>query len=346
MQSDHKMRVARLYNFYDIRIEEHSVPVPDRGEALIKTKASGICSGDVMRWYIENKAPLVLGHEPSGVVVEVGDGVSAFKPEDRVFVHHHAPCMRCRYCRRGDYVQCAEWKKPGISPGGISEYILILANTLENDTLLLPDSVSFEEGMLIEPLACVIKGLKRTRIRKGDTVLVIGLGFMGVLNALVAKRFGSERVIGAERVPYRIQKARALGIEVIDVSKSPLMETLSEITSGSMAEIVIVAPSSIDALKEGLSFVAPGGTLLMFSPVEPLSELALKPNQLYFKDISIVTSYSCGPADTADALELIEKKAIPSGELITHRFPIEETEKAYRITEEARDSLKCAILFD
>ena len=112
------MKVARLYSFSDIRIEDMPLPDVGEGEILVRVRTSGICSGDVMPWYIEKKAPLVLGHEPAGEVVKTGEGVSGFSPGDRVFVHHHAPCMSCNFCQRGDYVQCPSWKKSRIMPGG------------------------------------------------------------------------------------------------------------------------------------------------------------------------------------------------------------------------------------
>src|SRR4030042_6682038 len=176
------MKVARLYSFHDIRIEDMPVPEIGPGDALMKTKASGICCGDVMPWYIENKAPLVFGHEPSGEIVEVGKNVKSFTPGDRVFVHHHAPCFSCRQCRRGDYVQCETWKNTKILPGGISEYILIPQTNLENDTLTLSDTLSYEDGTLIEPTACVVKALKRAHMKRGDSVIAIGLGVRGQSN--------------------------------------------------------------------------------------------------------------------------------------------------------------------
>ncbi|MDP2168486.1 MAG: alcohol dehydrogenase catalytic domain-containing protein [Thermodesulfovibrionales bacterium] len=340
------MKAAKLYSFDDIRIEE--VPVPEVGpkDALMRTRASGICSGDVMKWYIEKKAPLVLGHEPAGEIVEVGKEVTIFKPGDRVFAHHHAPCFTCRRCRRGDYVQCDTWRKTNILPGGISEYILIPEINLKNDTLTLPDGMSYEDAVLIEPLACVIKGLKRARIRKGDTVLVIGLGFMGVLNGILAKKYGAGRVIGADSVPYRLNKAKALGFDgVIDVSKINLREAVNDMTSGDMAEVVVAAPNSREALADGLSAVSDGGAVLMFSPVRPGEMLTIDPNGLYFRDISLITSYSCGPTDTADALEMIEQGVVRARDVVTHRFPIEKTAEAYRLTAEAGDSLKSLIVF-
>lgn len=340
------MKVARLYGFNDIRIEEMPVPKPGPGEALIKTKASGICSGDVMRWYIEKKAPLVLGHEPAGEVVETGTGVTTLRVGDRVFVHHHAPCFSCRHCRRGDYVQCRTWKAMGISPGGISEYILVSENALKNDTLHLPETLSYEDGAIVEPFACAIKALKRARIRPQDTVLIIGLGFMGVLCGLVAMKYGAGRVIGAEKNPYRINKAQSLGFkETIDATRMPLRDAVTELTSGEMADIVVVAPSGIEALKEGISLAGAGGTVLMFSPVEPDETLTLRPNDFYFRDINFITSYSCGPADTADALELIERGVVRAKDVVTHRFPIEQTSEAYRLTASAAESLKTLIVF-
>lgn len=338
------MKAARLYGFNDIRIEELPVPRPGPDEALLRTKASGICSGDAMSWYIEKKAPLVLGHEPAGEIVEVGKDVKEFKPGDRVFVHHHAPCLKCRHCLRGDHVQCPQWKNPGISPGGIAEYILISKRSLQNDTLRLPEGVGFEDGALIEPLACSVKAMRRAGIREGDTALVIGLGVMGMLNIMASKAYGA--VIGADIVPFRLGKAKEMGADsVIDVSGEDIVESLSGLTGGEMADVVIVGPNSVDALKDGISCAAPGGSVVMFTPVRPGERLTFDPNELYFKDINLITSYSCGPEDTKEALRLIEAGVVRASHIVTHRFPIERTAEAYGLTAEARDSLKCLITF-
>lgn len=341
------MKVAKFYSFNDIRIEDIPVPEVGQGEVLVKTRACGICSGDVMPWYIEKKAPLVLGHEPAGEIVKVGKEVTSFKPGDRVFAHHHAPCFTCRYCKRGDYVQCETWKNTKIIPGGISEFILIPQTNLENDTLPLPDNVSYEDGTLIEPAACVIKALKRVHIKRGDIVLVMGLGVMGQLNILLAKKYGAGKIIGADMVPFRLEKARELGAdEVIDVSKNPLTDSLKDLTGGLMADIVIVGPNSVDAMKQGISAAGAGGKVVFFTPAKPGEQLTISPNDLYFRDISIITSYSCGPTDTADALEIIEEGTVRADKLVTHRFAIDRTAEAFRLTAEARDSLKSLIVFD
>jgi L-iditol 2-dehydrogenase len=339
------MKVARLYGFNDIRIEDEAVPGVGPGEALMKLRASGICSGDVTPWYINRKAPLVLGHEPAGEIVEVGSGVSSFRPGDRVFAHHHAPCMGCRHCLRGEHVQCETWRRTGLVPGGISEYILIPEANLKGDTLRLPDSLSFEDGTLIEPLGCVLKGLRRANVRAGDAALVIGLGAMGMLNVLALRQMGAGRVVGADMVPYRLGRALELGAdEVVDVSKDGLASSMGELTGGEMADVVIVGPGSVSALAEGVSCAAPGGTVLMFTPVEPAETLTIAPNDMYFNDMTLTTSYSCGPGDTREALGLIEAGVVRAEQVVTHRFAIEETGRAYRLTAEARESLKCLIV--
>ena len=354
------MKVARLYSFTDIRIED--VPVPEIGprDALIRTRACGICSGDVMPWYIEKKAPLVLGHEPAGEIVELGKELknSPLSVGSRVFVHHHAPCMSCPCCERGDHVQCETWRATKIIPGGVSEYILVSEMNLRNDTLRLPGALNFEDGTLVEPTACVVKSLKRARMRKGDTVLVIGLGVMGQMHVLLAREFGARTVIAADMVPYRLRKALEFGADsAIDVSNpSPpldkegckgdgLVERVRELTGGRMADIVVVGPNSADAMLQGIETVAPGGTVSLFTPAKPGELLRIDPNKLYFHDISLVTSYSCGPDDTKEALRLIGKGLVTAEKLVSHRFPIEQTEKAYRLTSEAKESLKCLITF-
>lgn len=340
------MKVARLYSFDDIRIEDIPIPDPGLSEALIKTRACGICSGDVMPWYIEKKAPLVPGHEPSGEIIAVGSEVSSFRKGDRVFTHHHAPCLSCTYCSRADYVQCDTWRNSRIVPGGVSEYILVPAVNLDHDTFLLPETVGFEDGTLIEPAACAVKGLRRARLRQGDTVLVIGLGVMGMINILLAREYGAGRVIGADRVDFRLEKALEFGADaVINVDAGDLRAELRRITSGGLAELVIVGPNSAAVMEQGVNCVRPGGQALFFTPAKPGERLTLDPNDLYFHDINIITSYSCGPDDTREAARLIEKGVVTAGRLVTHRFSIEETAEAFRLTAKAGNSLKSLIIF-
>ena len=339
------MKTAVLYSFNDIRIEERPVPEIGTGEALVRMRACGICSGDVMPWYIEKKAPLVLGHEPAGEIAALGEGATGFKVGDMVFVHHHAPCMRCAHCKKGDYVMCDTWRSTKIEPGGLAEYIRVPATNLRNDTLVLPEKVGFLGGTLVEPLACVVKGVRRMGIRRGDKVLVLGLGVMGMLFVILARRYGAD-VIGADMVPYRLQKALELGAaDVVDMTGEGARQKIMELTGGKGSDRVVIGPGNIKAMEQGISCAGPGSTVLFFTPTPPDDALIINQNRLYFDEVTLVQSYSCGPNDTLEALSLLNDGVIPIEKIITHQFPLEQAAEAFRLTARAQESLKAVIIF-
>jgi L-iditol 2-dehydrogenase len=341
------MKAAVAYDFKDIRIEE--MPVPDAGvkDALVKISACGICSGDVMPWYIKKKAPIVLGHESAGTIVELGSGVKGFKVGDRVAMHHHAPCFTCRFCRRGDYIQCDTWRKSRLFPGGIAEYVMVPEENLQGDTLLLPDSISMEDATLTEPTACVVKGFKRARIRSGDIVLVQGLGTMGQLNVLLAKHYGAKIVIAADFQKFRCDHAGRMGADlVVNLTERNLLDAVKEATGGIMADIVVVGPSSTKAMEEGIRCCGRGGTVLLFTPTPKEENLLINPHDIYFNEVSFVPSYSCGPFDTREALELIEMGVVSAEKVVTHRYPLEQAGEAFNTTAEAGDSIKTLVLMN
>lgn len=339
------MKAAVAYDFKDIRIEEMQVPKVGPREALVKISACGICSGDVMPWYIRKKAPIVLGHEPAGTVVEAGREVKGFKVGDRVAIHHHAPCFTCRFCKRGDFVQCDTWRKTKIVPGGIAEYVKISEENLVGDTLILPDGISMEDATLTEPTACVVKGFKRARIRQGDIVFISGLGTMGQLNVLLAKHYGAKMVIAADFNNYRCDYAKKMGADVVvNLKEQNLFETVRDATGGMMADIVVVGPSSIKAMEDGIRCCGKGGTVLLFTPTPKEDNLLINPHDIYFNEISLVPSYSCGPFDTREALELIEMGVVRAEKIVTHRFPLEKAGDAFNVTADAGDSIKTLVI--
>lgn len=340
------MRVARLYDFLDVRIEEVERPQIGPGEALVRTRACGICSGDVVAWYIRRKAPLVFGHEPVGEIVEVGAGVEAFRPGDRVFVHHHAPCFECALCRRGEYVQCPTWKQSHIDPGGMAEFFRVPATNLA-DTLRLPDHVSDEDGALVEPLACVVKSLARAGEVRDRSILVIGLGVMGQLHVVLARHYGARRVIAADLVARRCEHARGLGADlVIDASKEDLVSAVERATEGQGAEIVIVGPATVSAIEQGLACASRGGTVVQFMGTPPEERLVLSTFDYYFRELRLIPSYSCGPDDTACALDLIAAGAVRADQVVTHRFPLAQAAAAYAVAANDRSAIKTLITFD
>ncbi|MFN2462148.1 MAG: alcohol dehydrogenase catalytic domain-containing protein [Candidatus Velthaea sp.] len=319
------MRVAVLYDIDDIRVEDRAIPELHDGEVLVKTEASGICSGDVMPWYIRRKAPVVFGHEPAGTVVEVRGRVP-FAAGERVFVHHHAPCFACRACDRGDHVQCPSWRASAIDPGAMAEYFRVPAINL-GDTLRVPQTLDAVAASLVEPLACVVKSLRRAQPRDGDTIYVIGLGIMGLMHVALARARGFVSVASDFSVDRR-ERAEALGAATFDAAGNPL-HALHERTDGRGAELVICGPGSAAALAHAIDAAAPGGTVLMFTPLEPETPFVFNQSAAYFRDLSLVASYSCGPADTREALALLETRSIVPETLGVERRPFTAVAAAY-----------------
>ncbi len=345
MANDTLMKVARVYDFDDIRIEQMPRPKVGPRELLVQVKASGICSGDVTPWYIKRKAGKVLGHEPAGIVAEVGAEVTAFRVGDPVFVHHHAPCFACKMCAKGEYVQCATWKASHIVPGAVAEYFLVPEGNL-GDTLRLPEGMSFEDGALVEPAACSVKAIRKAHLHPRDTVFVIGLGVMGQMNVLLAKAAGVERVIGADLVEWRCAKALDFGADaVINPTREDVVERLSALTGGALADVVIVGPSSVPVMELGIRCAGKGATVVFFMGSAPGETLTVEPFHLYFNEIDLVMSYSCGPDDTRAALEAIANGVITAEKLVTHRYTLDETGIGFRKMAEAQDVLKAQIVF-
>jgi L-iditol 2-dehydrogenase len=341
------MRVAMLYDVDDIRIESRAIPELQNGELLIETRASGICSGDIMGWYVRRKAPLVLGHEPAGTIAAVGGGPPpvdedgrAFVVGDRVAVHHHAPCFECIACSRGDYVQCTTWRASRIEPGGLAEYFRVPRENVR-DTLRLPDDVSFADGSLVEPLGCVMKSLRRSGQCAGDNVLVIGLGVMGLMHVAIAHE-REARVIGTDFRAERRALAQSLGAIALEPEdESALMRA----TGGRGADVVICGPGTPEALRNAMAAAASGGTIVMFAPLEPGIAASLDLNDLYFRDLRLVASYSCGPDDTREALSAIARGVVTAEKLHATTFPLEQAAQAYRALAEAQ-IVKPIVIFE
>jgi L-iditol 2-dehydrogenase len=341
------MRAVEYHANDDVRIVDLPVPEIGPGELLIRLDACGICASDVMEWYMRPRAPLYPGHEPVGTVVEVGAGVSQFAPGQRVFIHHHAPCMVCHFCQRGSFSQCPTWRATRLYPGGLAEYIRVPAQNVQLDVLPLPADFSLEAATLIEPLACCIRGCERAQIRPGDTVCILGAGGNGLLLAQLARQRGALSVILVDPIAYRRECAVRAGADIaLDPANGPLEEQLRAHNAGRKPDVVIVTPSKIPALRQGVELVGPGGTVLFFAPPPPEELLALTPHTLFFQEITLRTSYSAGPYETRQALDLLHAGRILPESIITHRFPLEEAAQAFQIVAHPGEALKVIILLE
>lgn len=325
-----------------IALRNVELPTLRDGEALVRITACGICPGEVMDWYVARKAPFVLGHEPVGVVEAFGAGAPVgIDVGARVFVHHHAPCMRCERCSRGDHVQCATWRATRLVPGGMSQRAIVQAQSVAVDMLALPPSVDDDLATFVEPLATVVKSLRRAGDVRGRSVLVIGLGVMGALHVMLARSLGAAVVIGVDGIPNRRGHAARAGADET-FAPEDAKDAVRAATGGDGADVVIVGPGSTGAMDAAAASVAPGGTIVLFTPLRPDERWGLPVHDLFFKDVRIVHSYSAGPDDTREALRLLEN-GLPARELITHRLPLTEVQAAYRLVRDAGEALKVIV---
>src|SRR3989440_8532158 len=264
----------------DVRIVELPVPEIRVGELLVRLRACGLCASDVMEWYMKPRAPVYPGHEPVGVIAAVGEGVQGFMVGQPVFVHHHVPCMVCHFCQRGSFSQCATFRSTRLHPGGLAEFIRVPAANVQLDVLPLPGDVTFEAATLIEPLACCVRGINRAAIQPGDSVLVLGAGRNGLMLAQLAQQRGAIPVIIVDPIPYRRQRALDIGIDyALDPQTGTAIDQIHSMNDGRKPDVVIVTPSSISAMQQGIELVGPGGTVLLFAPPPSEALLPVTPNK-------------------------------------------------------------------
>jgi len=337
------VRVAMYYNNQDVRLEELPKPQIGPGELLIKVHASGICGSDVMEWYRIKKAPLVLGHEITGEIAEVGNGVNRYHLGDRVFVSHHVPCNTCRYCLSGLHTVCETLHTTNYDPGGFAEYLRVPPLNVDRGVFLLPDEISFEDGTFIEPLACVIRGQRLARLLPGQTVLVLGSGISGLLHIAMAKATGAGRIIATDISAYRLDAAQRLGADGTIHAEEDVPARLRQANEDRLADLVIVCTGALPAFHQALQSVDRGGTVLYFAPTEPGVDLPVPVNDFWRNGITLMPSYGAGPFDLGVAIDLLRARRVPVQEMITHRLGLAETGKGFQLVAEGGESIKVII---
>ena len=340
------MKAVRIAEDGSVAAVDVPEPVIGPGEALLQTRVSGICGSDLLGWYARRKAGTILGHELAGVIRAVGPGVTDFRAGDRVAPHHHAPCLSCAACAAGRYVHCAEWRRSRLEPGGMAELVRIPAGNLSRDTLKIPETVTDEEATFVEPLATVVKAFRRAAFAGGQSALVVGLGPAGQLALRLARALGASRLAGADRVASRLAAAaETSGADaVVDVSREGLAAGSRRLAPQGF-DLVFVCPGKRDAVSEAFESVAPGGTLLLFTMAPPGETWSADLFELYFREITVRPSYSCGPDDTREALSRIVRREVPVADLVSHRFPVARAADAFAKARALDGVMKVAITF-
>lgn len=328
------------YNNKDVRVEEMPVPKIGAGELLVKVMASGICGSDVMEWYRIKKAPRVLGHEITGEIVEVGDGVKNYKNGDRVFVSHHVPCNKCYYCLKGSHTACETLHRTNYDPGGFAEYLRVPQINVDRGVYILPDEMSYEEGTFIEPLACVFRGQRLARLRPGQTVLVIGSGISGLIHIALARALGAGRIIASDITDYRLKAAERFGADAVINAKDDVRESLLKLNGNRLADLVIVCAGVLSASTTALNCIDSGGTGLFFAVPEPEIKVPVPMNDMWRNEITLMTSYGAAPVDLEAAINMLKNKRVVLNDMVTHRLTFDEGQLGFQLVAGAKDSIK------
>ena len=300
-------------------------PVVGAGELLLRLRGCGLCGSDIAKvGAAETRVPLVLGHELVGDVVEVGDSVSDFAAGDRVVAAHHVPCGACHHCRRGSESMCAAFKTSNLDPGGFAEYVRVPAANVGHATFKLPAHLSDEAASFVEPLACALRAVRRSRVESGDTAAVVGLGSIGCLFVQLLRRAGA-RVVGVDLLPARGDLGKRLGAEAGGTPEAmePLVRELSD---GRGADHVVITGGGAAVLPWAARVVRDGGSIHYFAG-GPGETLPIALDTLYKRELTLTSTYSSSPADLAAAFGLISDGQVTTGPLISHRLPLDRLDE-------------------
>jgi len=344
------MKAAVYRGKNDVRLETVVVPEIGLGEILVRVHTCGICGTDLKKISTgSHSAPRIFGHETSGVVARVGEGVRKFGVGDRVVVFHHIPCQQCYYCRTKTFAQCETYKKVGCtagfepSGGGFAEYVRVMDWIVEQGTVLIPADVSFEQACFVEPVNTCLKGIETLRLERGETVLVIGQGPIGLILAVLARRAGA-RVITSDLYPPRLTISGRFGLDLtIDASRADTVRTIREMTEGRGADAVILAVAGSALIRPAMDAARPGGRVLLFAQTAR-GEATIDPAAVCVDEKTLLGSYSASVELQEQAVQVVMKREMDLEQLISHRFPLHDSVEALNLAAHPQpDSMKIVI---
>lgn len=339
------MKAAFVKGSAKVSVEDiEDLPVGD-GDILVKMQACGICGSDVEKVFGKYGQPSMrLGHEPAGIILEVGKNVSDFKKGDRVFVHHHVPCYSCHLCRHGNETMCEKYYTSNLSPCGLAEQFVVPAWNVEHGGVLkIPAHVSFEEAAMIEPLACCVRAWKKFSYQKNDSVAIFGVGATGMMHVMLAQKNNFDKIFCFDINKFRIEFAKKSGVTAAATVDDGTKKLVYDKTAGIGVDVAIIATSNLDALSYAIQFVRKGGSIMLFGVPSKGAKVELDMSTIYSKEITILTSYAASDIDTKEALELISTSKVDVKKLITHKYSIFDSQKAFEHAHTGSDAMKIII---
>jgi L-iditol 2-dehydrogenase len=346
-----KMLAAVYYGQNDMRLETIAVPEIGAGELLVRIDTCGICGTDLKKISTgSHSGPRVFGHEMTGVVVKRGSGVTKCSDGDRVMVFHHIPCGNCYYCERKVFSQCPVYKRVGTtagfgeaSGGGFSEYIRVMDWIVDRGVIRIPDSVSFEQASHIEPVNTVWKGIETLAVQKGETVLVIGQGPIGLMLGKLAQRAGAN-VITSDLFPQRLTIGERYGLsQSIDASQHEVVQAIRDRTEGRGADAVILAVGGSSLIRTAIDAARFGGRVLLFAQTVR-GEVVIDPASVCVDEKTLLGSYSASVELNEEVARFVFSGEMDLAGLYSHRFPLAQSLEALRLAAHPQpDTMKIAI---
>lgn len=329
----------------ELEVRDITLPSVGDGDILVKMMACGICGTDIEKLLGVHITPPRLGHEVSGIIEDVGKAVKGLHVGEHVYVHHHVPCYACHYCRHGDYTMCEVFPKTNLDPCGLAEYFRVPRYNVERGAVLeISEEISFNEGTLIEPFACCIRGLNKVQLDKGDDALVLGAGPMGLIMIGLLRLYGAKTIISSEILSYRLKAAGKMGAQhLINPVKDKLTEKVLECTDGRGVDLAIVAAGGGKLVGTAADCVRRGGEVLMFGTPPRGDILTYDASKLFIKEISLIPSYSTTEIETNAALRLLESKQMDIKWIISHKFKLRQVAEALRVATEGSEALKVIV---
>jgi L-iditol 2-dehydrogenase len=340
------MKAAILKKVGEIQIEDLPVPNPGPAEVLVKIKSVGICGSD-LHYYTHGKIgayivekPIILGHEASGEVVAVGKDVTRLKVGDRVAVEPGIPCRKCEFCKTGRYNLCPDVAFMATPPydGAFTEYIV----SPEDFTFKIPDTMSYNEAALMEPLAVGVYAAERAMVKPGMTAAVLGLGPIGMVVAQAAKAYGASRVVGTDVVDYRLNQAESFAVDKALHAKNEALEDQIGADLGGRPDIVFETSGNGGSIALTTSLVKTGGTVVMIG-MSPEDFIPINHGQISGKELTVLGIFRYANM-YPKAIELVKSGVIDVKSLVTKVFNLEQTQAAldYAIGHK-NDSIKVMI---
>lgn len=340
------MKAVVIKEASKVVIEDFEKQSLGTGDILVKMHACGICGSDLEKVFGQyGKPSMKLGHEPSGTILEVGSEVENLKKGDRVFVHHHVPCYSCHYCLHGNETMCEKYYETNLSPCGLAEEFIVPKWNVEHGGVIkIPDSMSFEEAAMIEPLACCIRAWNKISFQKNDSVAIFGVGATGMMHVMLAKTKQASKIFCFDINDFRLGFANKFGItSALKSDDSQRKETILNETDGRGVDVSIVATGNLHAFIDAIDLTRRGGTIVLFGVPSKDAKIDLDMSIVYSKEITLVTSYAASDHDTKSALQLIESSKVDVKKLITHTYSLSESQKAFEHAHKGSDSMKIII---